>query len=194
MVLGAYDRHISLGRPYPPSLFKTLKGEYFLSKKDAIMWGQMHKEKAIDQYKEHTGNSVSHTGLILFPCGFLGCSPDGIITCPLSNQHGVLEVKCPWKHRNHSIEEMIQEELKGKDATNGFFLTHDGKLNENHHYFHQVQGEIAAANVNWAHFVIWTLKELKVIHVEKSSSWSEDNLPKLEAFYLKELLPRCYCA
>ena len=76
LVLAAYERHVSSNKPYSPSLFKTLKGEYSLSGKDSIMWGQMHEGKAIQDYIKLTGNTVKPVGLVLLPCGFLGCSPD----------------------------------------------------------------------------------------------------------------------
>ena len=37
MVLAAYERNISNSKPYPPSLFKTCKGEYSVVGKDSIM-------------------------------------------------------------------------------------------------------------------------------------------------------------
>ena len=94
----AVQRHEANGRTYPPSLFKILKGEYNLQKKDPILWGQMHEEEALNAYIENTGNIVLPSGLQLFPCGYLGCSPDGIIIA--SSAHGALEIKCPWKYRD----------------------------------------------------------------------------------------------
>ena len=78
-VIDAYDRHQKKGVPFPPSLFKSLKGEYKLDTKDSIMWGQMHESISFDAYIRETGNIVEKTGLHLFECGFLGSSPDGIV-------------------------------------------------------------------------------------------------------------------
>ena len=65
------------------------------------MWGQMHEAQAIQEYMEKTGNMVKPAGLHLFPCGFLGSSPDGIIECASPQcDPGVLEIKCPRKYRN----------------------------------------------------------------------------------------------
>ena len=61
-VLGAIERHTIFNRPYPPSLFKKLGGEYCIGTKESIMWGQMQESLAINQYMKATGNSV---GLIL---------------------------------------------------------------------------------------------------------------------------------
>ena len=192
-VLKAFDRHHCQGRPFPPSLFKKLKGEYSFGTKDAILWGQMHEEHAIKEYSKVTGNSVTPCGLFLFPCGFLGSTPDGIVQSRTFGK-GVLEVKCPWKHRNATILEMVEVELKGKESVKGFFLTKEGSLNPEHNYWHQVQAEMVAADLTWCHFVVWTTKEMKVVEVQRCNSWMQKCLPKLKAFYLNELMPQCYTA
>ena len=190
-VLKAFDRHLCQGRPFPTSLFKKLKGEYCFSTKDAILWGQMHEEHAIKKYAELTGNNVTPCGLFLFPCGFLGSTPDGIVQSRTSG-NGILEVKCPWKHRNATISEMMEMELKCKESLKGFFLTKEGSLNPEHNYWHQVQAEMFAADVNWGHFVVWTTMDLKVVEVTRCSSWMQNCIPKLKEFYLNELKPQCY--
>ena len=40
----------------------------------------MQENAALDQHNAVSGNTVAPTGLHLFPCGFLGSSPDCIIT------------------------------------------------------------------------------------------------------------------
>jgi hypothetical protein len=141
-----------------------------------------------------TGNTVQNAGLYLFPCGYLGSTPDGIITSTSSELpgKGVLEVKCPWKHRNATINEMVQAELNDKESKKGFYLTKTLSLNNQHNYWHQVQAEMAATKTIWAHFVIWTTKDLKIILVKKNQEWMEQNLPKLKYFYLNELMPYIY--
>ena len=112
-------------------------GEYNLAGKDSILWGQMHERRAIE-YIRQTGNPVKRVGLILPPCGFLGCSPDGIITVAgaANEEHGVFEVKCPWRHRSRNFDEMMQDELKGQEAAGSFFVTKKGELKETHDYRH----------------------------------------------------------
>ena len=80
----------------------------------------MHEDHAIQQYKEKAGNDVEKAGLCLFPCGYLGSTPDGIINSTNVPDKGVLEVNCPWKYRNNTINEMVQAELGAKDST--FYL------------------------------------------------------------------------
>lgn len=187
-VIAAYNRHNTSGA-YPESLYKTLCGEYNLSGKDAIMWGQMHEETAIADYKKFTGNAVEKVGLTLFPCGFLGCSPDGIIITE-DERRGVLEIKCPWKYRNNNFQEILDLEFKGRSSAPGFYLENSTTINKKHNYWHQIQGEMASANLEWAHFVIWTNKDIKILTVERDCDWSNINLPKLKDFYLNKFLPK----
>ena len=66
----------------------------------------MHEDHAIQQYIEKTGNDVQKAGLYLFPCGNLGSTLDGIINSTNVPDKGMLEVKCPWKYRINTINEM----------------------------------------------------------------------------------------
>ena len=152
----------------------------------------MHEETALAQYKVATGNQVLQSGLQLFPCGYLGRSPDGIvIPQECSGNHRALESKCPWKYRELTVQDMVvmkQETNSLKD----FFLTEDLNLNPKHSYWHQVQGEITSVGATWAHFVAWTKKDLYVTLVPKDPNWESINIPKLSNFYLNVLLPACY--
>ena len=78
-VIQSCQRRMRGDNPIPPSHLRKLRGEYQLATKDSVMWGQMHEEVATGKYRELTGNKVEPSGLFLFHCGYLGCSPDGII-------------------------------------------------------------------------------------------------------------------
>ncbi len=189
-VIKAYERKRATDNPIAPSLLKKLRGEYSLGTKDSIMWGQMYEDVAIKKYKEETGNAVTPIGLVLFSCGFLGSSPDGIII--ENGEKGVLEVKCPWSHRNDKIDDFIASELKGKEERSDFYLTSSKKLNQGHGYWHQVQAEMVAVGVSWAHFVVWTTVDMLIVRVERDPEWESRYVPMLKMFYLEELLPTCY--
>ena len=87
---------------------------------------------------------------------------------------------------------MIKNELGEKEENKDFFLKFEGTLSQRHNYWHQVQAEILATNVNWADFVVWTSKDLKVIRILKAENWGPTNIPKLINFYINVLLPNCY--
>ena len=193
MVLKSIDRKENTGRPFPPSLFKSLRGEYNLERKDPIIWGNMHEEIALKAYIEKTGNQVVQSGLQLFSCGYLGCSPDGIIIPKeTSGSHGALEIKCPWKYKDNTIDEILSLEKAKNPLLKDFFLTENLELNVLHNYWHQVQAEMAVLSLEWAHFVVWTLKDCHISLVKKEENWFADNIPKLSNFYLHDLLPACY--
>eukprot|EP00795_Rhopilema_esculentum_P011216 gene11216-21392_t len=85
----------------------------------------MHEKVACKQYEEKTRKTVTSTGLHLFQCGYLGCSPDGIITSKEMNGPGALEIKCPWKYKDSSINEMIEKEMTSPSHFRQFYSTHD---------------------------------------------------------------------
>ena len=71
----------------------------------------MHEEKAIEAYVTKTSNNVQKIGLYLLECGFLGSTADEVIFPQNDTSPGALEVKCPYKHRDATVEEMIKSEL-----------------------------------------------------------------------------------
>ncbi len=159
-----------MGIPYPPSRFKSLKGEYNMGTKDSIMWGkwmrirQLKNTWSCRQQSEPCWSyfaSLQISWLLFWWNYFYTWCWIQPVWCFRSEMS--------VKYRDHTIEEMLQAELKGKEANKGFCLTRSGSLNENHDYWHQVLGEFIPANTSWAHFAIWITKELKVIVVQKNS-------------------------
>ena len=45
----------------------------------------MHEEEALQVYKKKTGTIIMPSGLQLLPCGYLRCSPYGIISDSSAN-------------------------------------------------------------------------------------------------------------
>jgi len=67
----------------------------------------------------------------------MGGSPDEIIEQKRGNNHGVLEIKCPFNNaKNNTIKEMINE------AKNSCLEINNGviQLKRKHDYYYQVQG------------------------------------------------------
>lgn len=136
---------------------------------------------------------MSKCGLYLFECGYLGSTPDGLITSNNEVGRGVLEVKCPWKYRSSTVENMKKIELRGKQENKQFCLNVNDMLVKGHNYWHQVQAEMAAVNVEWAHFVIWTQVDCKIVLVKRDWNWFNNNVPKLSEFYINHLIPHYCC-
>ena len=78
---------------------------------------------------------MSDSGFFINPTWpHIGDSPDGIVQCDCCAKH-VLKIKCPYSHREDSIEEAV--------ASDGqFCLIKQGdsfQLNQSHAYYYQVQ-------------------------------------------------------
>ena len=75
----------------------------------------------------------------------------------------------------------------------------DGELHlrDSHHYYAQVQGEMALLNVEWCDFVVFSGRAVAVERILFNLDyWQEWLLPKLQSFYrhhiAKEILSREY--
>ena len=89
---------------YPPSLVKSFLGDYGIFHAAAMQWGCDHESdiNAIQQYVLTRGSTIEECELFLseeFP--YLATSPDGVISID-NERFGVIEVKCPFKHRKNS--------------------------------------------------------------------------------------------
>ena len=64
------------------------------------------------------------------------------------------------------------------------------KLKETHHYYAQIQGQMAIGERPWCDFVINTFKDTTIQRVSFDLQyWLEKLLPKLQSFYDNCLLP-----
>ena len=61
-------------------------------------------------------------------------------------------------------------------------------LNQNHDYYHQVQGQLYITGTECCDFIIWTTKDLQVICILKGKNWAS-NIPKLIDFYFNIFIP-----
>lgn len=102
----------------------------------------------------------------VYKCGFvvykkkpiLGCSPDGkAIDSGSTEPFGIIEVKCP------QTKFLITPKEACSDA-NLFCSLSDGhcKLERNHPYYAQVQGQMAITGTKWCDFVVYTKKGMSI--------------------------------
>ena len=98
-----------------------------------------------------TGTRVEDCGMFLsvdYP--FLATSPDGVIWLR-NEKFGIVEVKCPYKHHDNSIEMACQDPA--------FCLSIDGnetRLKRTHDYYYQVIGQLALSGAKFCNFIVWT--------------------------------------
>ena len=62
-----------------------------------VQWGIANEQEGIKAFEEATGMKVRGSGLWPAPSGILGASPT------------VIEVKCPFRWRETTVEEAVQE-------------------------------------------------------------------------------------
>ena len=167
---------------YPPSLVKSVLGDYGMPHTAPLQWGCDHESDAIQQYMLLSGLQVEDCGVFLseqFP--YLATSPDGII--PLgSGKFGVVEAKCPYKHRKNSIE------VACKDTA--FCLSkEDGQiaLNRRHDYYFQVTGQLALTSAEFCDFVVWTEVDIHIERIQLDVHLWTEMKDKLSHFYYTTL-------
>ncbi|KAK3907932.1 Alkaline nuclease [Frankliniella fusca] len=150
----------------------------------ALYWGQDNEDVASSQFQAKTGLKVQDTGLWLHPSGKLGASPDGLVGCT-----SLLEVKCPYKIRDgETVKESIH--LMGNNYIVSYDSTADKfTVNEDHEYYHQIQGQLFLTRRSLCYLVIWISKDFVIVEVPRNGSWGS-NIPKLLHFYDKFIVPQ----
>lgn len=158
----------------------------------AMAWGVRKEKAAVRAYEQLKSQAVGKP-VQVEDCGlfihrekrWIAASPDGVVKEAATGKAlGLLEVKCPYKHRNRTV----REACKDKD----FCLEVDGDsyaLKKDHAYFTQVQCQLAAAGFQRADFVVHTTKETAVVPVEFDTEFWEQTVPKLEKFYTEAVIP-----
>ena len=123
----------------------------------ALAHGSRHEEDArqayIIKWSEGKTVKVKSAGLHVVENGFLGCSADGLVYEVNSEEHGVLEINCPF-----SAAEAPLLEVSAKSSH--FFAkpTPSGELElkKSHAYYCQIQGSMAILELKWCDFVLWS--------------------------------------
>ena len=163
-----------------PSLISRLCGSQKLDGVLAVQWGIANEQEGIKAFEEATGMKVRGSGLWLAPSGILGASPDGLV-----GETDIIEVKCPFRWRENTVEEAVQEKT---------FYLHQGeggiyRLKEDHQYWHQVQGQLHITGKTTCYFTIWTPTQCVIIPISRDDFW-QPKLGILESFYKEHMLPQ----
>ena len=120
-------------------------------------WGQNHEKIARDLYFKklqsvHEDLVIADSGLVINPqWPFIAASPDGVVNCKCCEKI-IIEIKCPYTHRNDSIEVAVFNDK------NFCLEVHEDtlRLNRNHAYYYQVQTQMFVCNVNYCDFCVCT--------------------------------------
>ena len=173
------------------SIIKSVCGYNSFDNK-AVKWGRDHEPAARMRYtrtiqKAQLNAHVIQCGLCVntkYPT--LGASPDGIIKVG-QEKEGILEVKCPYKWRESTVQEAAKDAQFCCTSENGVV-----KLKKNHIYFCQIQGQMAITETKWCDFVIWTLKDFHMQRVYFNPGFWDHCLTEINSFYLKFILPELF--
>lgn len=176
----------------PQSYLKAVVGSGSSVVTPAMSWGIKNEKKAMEAY-ETIKTSKTHKAVEIDGCGlfvdkknsWLAASPDGIVKdAGTGKPLGVVEVKCPYKHRNRTVTEAC------KDTT--FCLDKEGdsyELKKSHPYYGQVQCQMGVTGLKKADLVVHTNKETAVVPVDFDPAFWKSTVPKLEKFYADAVVP-----
>lgn len=133
----------------------------------ATEYGTFHEDMAAMDYQLKTGNVIAKTGFHIYE-NWLGASPDGII-----DMWTLIEIKCPYGQR---------------DKIPPVFKT----LEEQPHYYAQVQIQMFVTKTNKCDFYQWSSNGDNLETIVYDETWIEKNLQILKQFYDDYLLQRMF--
>lgn len=137
----------------------------------ATMYGQVQEPYAIKKFEDLYKVNVTKCGLFLSQSHpFLGASPDGILF-----DEYIIEVKCPYSAKYGDITKTNVPYLELVDGE----LT----LKKTHPYYAQVQGQLFCTQRLYCLFIVYTIKDLKVIHIDRNNAFIHEMIGKLSEFY-----------
>lgn len=158
----------------------------------AMSWGVRNEKKAVKAY-EAIKSSKSNKAVTVDDCGlfidkgkaWLAASPDGIVReAGTGKKLAVLEVKCPYKHRDKTVTDACKDKTFCLEEEGGSYT-----LKKNHPYYTQVQCQMGVTGLKKADFVVHTNKETAIAPVDFDPSFWANTVPKLEKFYTDAVVP-----
>ena len=142
-----------------------------------------HESDALQQYMGLTGICIEECGLSLSEENlYLATFPDGIIHLT-NGEFGVIEVKCPFKHREHTIADAC------KDAAFCLYTNDSGQvqLKRAHNYYYQISGQLALTGAQCCDFIVWTMVEMHIERIFLDDNLWKEMVTKLSHFYYTTL-------
>ena len=169
---------------YPPFLLKLLLGDYGSPVSAPLQWGITHEDVALQAYATQMEQQV-------YPCGifiscdhpFLGASPDGVVFGD-GSEMGLVEVKCPYKHREHTLEEACSDKAFHLNWEEG-----QPRLKKTHDYYFQVTGQLGITGAAFCDFVTWTCNDMHVERIHFDGELWGHMVITLTDFYRTALAP-----
>ena len=155
----------------------------------ACQYGCEHENQARAKYfddhsKTHNSLIVINSGLILHPLyPFFGVSPDGIINCSCCSS-GVLEIKCPYRCKDKSVNEMVDQYDFCLENVDGSL-----SLKRNHAYYYQIQLQMKICEVEYCDFVVWSKEIIFYERIPIDTDFVDNAIKEAEPFIKLAILP-----
>ncbi len=171
--------HIINGRSERASIIiEKFRGGRNIDRIPAVLYGKTTEKIARKAFEDMTGTRVLQRGLVLDEeFHYIACSPDGIVQT--REGFALLEIKCPFRAKNNSIDEIKLE-----------YLT-NGELNKNHSYYGQCQFGMRCTGTSKCYFYIYSQYGSKCITIERDDVYINNILEVLcnfyTSYYLKKL-------
>lgn len=167
----------------------------------ATQYGQEREEISRQKYiryqrcHNHPNLRTQRTGLVISQqLPWLGASPDDRVSDPDSAMvNGLAEYKNPYAAREHTIAEACEKvpSFCLEKCQTGENVSY--RLKKRHNFYYQVQCQMFCDQRDWCDFVVSTEKDIHVERVYRDEQWWAQQLPKLQDFYFKALLPELAC-
>ncbi len=149
----------------------------------SFRWGKENEAIALEALKKHLKcDAVKTPGLYIHhEKPYLGASPDGIFDCKC-HTNSLVTIKCPFKYKNGLPQpdrsdfcmEMVEQRWQ---------------LKRNHIYYYQVQLQLEVCKMESCHFFVWTQQATAYERIERSQTFFNDNISKVEYIYKYGILP-----
>ena len=153
----------------------------------ALKYGRRMEDVAAVEYQrimtkqKHKHLCMKQAGLFVMQeyC-YVGASPDRLVYCQCCG-HGIVEIKCPIRCADKAPSSDVLE-----------YLVDDGgltKLNPNHKYFFQIQGQMAICNCKWGDFFVYSHHGSYLERIVFQEDLWHEIIDKVSGFWLKFLQP-----
>ena len=141
-------------------------------KSSAICHGIKYEASAVKMFEEITEMDTSECGIFVSQNHpYLASSPDRIV-----DDDTLLEVKCPFVAKDKPISHITVPYLQLDDNDNL-------KLDPTHDYYYQIQGQLYCSDRRTCWFVVFTLKDTKIIKISRDENFIVSMLSTLQSFY-----------
>lgn len=139
----------------------------------AIKHGKFYESYAVKKFEDLTNQQTSAFGtFVSLQNPFLAASPDRIL-----NKEFCVEVQCPYSAKDSFISPETVDYLY-LNPENGLI-----SLKKDHNYYYQVEGQMYCTDLKWCYFIVYTLKDILVIGIERDENFIQAMIRNLSNFF-----------